>query len=128
MKSNTIFKSATLLLAALFIMSMAASPLALPVLDPVGDWEYEVAMPDGTSLSGEMKISKVEGEIEVIIYSDVYGTMNLNDVEMDDAVIEATYEVEGESIEFVMEFDGDSMEGIIYTGNGEIEISAEKKN
>jgi hypothetical protein len=127
MKSNRIFQGASMLLTALFIMSMTASPVGHSILDPVGDWEYEVAMPDGTSLSGDMKISKNDGELAVVIYSDVYGEMNLNDVEMDGSTIEATYEVEGDSIEFVMEFDGDSMEGIIYTGDGEIEISAEKK-
>jgi len=95
--------------------------------DITGTWDYEVTMPDGSGLTGEMKIAKAEGDYEVTIFSDVYGKMELEDVTMEKNTMEATFEIEGETIEFVMEFDGDSMEGIVYSEGGEIEITAEKQ-
>lgn len=125
MKSNRIIQSAFLFVLSFSLLSM--SNVESKLLDPVGEWIYEVSMPDGNSLSGEMKIAKVEGSYEVTIYSDVYGTMELDDVTMAESTLEANYEMEGDLIEFVMEFDGDEMEGLVYTPDGEIEMTAERK-
>lgn len=126
MKKRTI-NLIVLIMGATLLLNMAATPLASLAYDPSGEWTYEVSMPDGSSLTGDMKVAKEDGEYSVTIYSDVYGTMNLNDVTMDENTIEATFEMEGDVIEFEMNFDGDYMEGYVYTPDGEIEMTAEKK-
>ena len=115
-------------LAILLISATSANSIThLTKADPSGTWEYEVSMPDGSSLTGDLKISKVENEYEVTIYSDVYGTMELDNVTMEGTTLEATFEMEGDTIEFELEIDGDSMEGTVYTPDGAIDMSAEKK-
>lgn len=94
---------------------------------PVGTWDYEVETPDGT-LTDEMIIAEDEdGEYEVSIESDVYGTLTLSEITFEKMIMEGVIEVEGESMSVEFEFDGDSMEGIVYTGEEELSITAEKQ-
>ena len=116
-------------LAILFINAASANSIThLTKADPSGTWEYEVSMPDGSSLSGDMKIAKVENEYEVTIYSNVYGTMELENIVFEENTLEATVDMEGDTIEFEFEIDGDSMEGKVYTPEGELEMTAKKKS
>lgn len=112
-------------LLAMTLLFVAAAPANL-AFGPEGTWVYEVETPDG-NVSGEMEITFSEGEYGVTIESDVYGTMKLEDVSMDEGVIEATYELDGMLLDFAMEFDGDSMEGVVYAGEDELALTAERK-
>lgn len=112
-------------LFAMTLLFIAASPADL-VFGPEGTWEYEVETPDG-NVSGEMEISLAEGEYAVTIESDMYGTMELEDVTMEDGVMEATYEMEGMILDFAFEFDGDTLEGVVYVGEDEMGFTAERK-
>ncbi len=116
-------------MAVVLLSATSAAPLLVDskAYDPSGDWTYEVAMPDGT-LTGDMKIAKADGEYEVTIESNVYGTLELEDVNMEDMTMEANIEIEGDIIDFEFEFDGDSMEGTIYTPDGEIDMTAERSS
>uniref|UniRef100_UPI0040489F36 hypothetical protein n=1 Tax=Roseivirga sp. TaxID=1964215 RepID=UPI0040489F36 len=94
---------------------------------PVGTWNYEAQTPDGT-LKDVMTIAlNAEGIYEVTIKSQVYGTLELDDVEFEKMVMTGNVEIEGESIEFEMKFDGESMEGIVYAGEDELVIKAERQ-
>lgn len=112
-------------LFAMTLLFIAASPADL-AFGPEGTWEYEVETPDG-NVAGEMEITVSEGEYAVTIESDQYGTMKLDDVTMEDDVIEATFELEDMILDFVLEFDGDSMEGVVYAGEDELALTAERK-
>jgi len=94
---------------------------------PVGVWVYSVSTPDG-DLTDEMTITKdEEGGFEVSIESDVYGTMELEDITFEKMVMEASVELNGDNVSFEFEFDGDSMEGMVYAGEDELTITAERK-
>jgi hypothetical protein len=94
---------------------------------PVGTWNYEAQSPDGT-LKDVMTITlNAEGIYEVTIKSQVYGTLELDDVEFDKMVMTGNVDIEGQSIEFEMKFDGESMEGIVYAGEDELVIKAERQ-
>ncbi len=106
---------------------LKASVTELAKYDPTGVWDYEVETPDGT-LQDEMTIKKnEEGEYEVSIASDVYGTLVLQEVTFEKNVMEGHVEIEGDRIEFEMKFEGDSMEGSIYAGEDELTVTAERQ-
>lgn len=126
MKTRTINLIA-LIVGATLLLNMAAAPSASLAYDPSGEWAYEVPMPDGTNLSGKMTIEKEGASYKVIIYSDVYGTLNLKDVTMEEITMEANTNIEGDVIDFSFEFDGNTMEGEIYTPDGTIEMTAERQ-
>lgn len=94
---------------------------------PVGTWDYEVETPDAT-LTDVMVIKlDEEGEFEVRIESQVYGTLELSNITFEKMIMEGEIEVEGASMSVEFEFDGDSMEGVVYTGEEELPITAEKQ-
>lgn len=114
-------------LAIVLLSATSAAPLLISktAYDPSGNWTYEVSMPEGT-MTDDMDITKNEGEYEVSIETDQFGTLELEDVTMDETSMEANVEINGAIIDFEFEFDGDSMEGIINTPDGEVEITAER--
>ena len=121
-------KNISLLALSVFIISAAQSStkIASPnAYDPSGTWAYEVAMSDAT-LTGNMVISKNEAEYDVTIESNIYGTLELEDVEWEGNTMEANVEVEGDIIDFEFEFEGDTMEGAVYTPDGGLDITAER--
>ncbi len=113
-------RSFALLAMTLFLVAAA------PVMDPVGVWDYEVESPDG-NVTGEMTITKTDGEYEVVIESDMYGKMELEDVAMEKDVMSATYELDGLPLEFEFSFDGDEMEGVVYANGDELPLTATKQ-
>lgn len=94
--------------------------------DPSGTWDYEVETPDG-NMTGEMIVKLVEGEYEVLIKSDVYGNLTVSDISFEKMVMEGEIAVDGESMIIEFEFDGDEMEGAVFTGDGELSITAERQ-
>lgn len=114
-------------MSVVLLSATSAAPLLVEekAYDPSGSWSYEVEMAEGT-MTGDMEIKKVEDEYEVSIETDQFGTLELEDVTLEENTMEANVEIDGAIIDFEFEFDGDSMEGIVYTPDGEIEISAER--
>ena len=96
------------------------------VYDPSGVWNYEAESPQGTQ-KGEMTIEKNDGKYEVTIESNGYGTLELSSVKFSKNTLEAELDIEGNVLDFEMEFDGDSMEGTIYAGEDELSITAERQ-
>ncbi len=95
--------------------------------DPVGIWDYEVETDEGT-MTGAMTISKDEEQkLEVSVETDQFGTLELDDIELEGAVLTANVELEGDVIGFEFEFDEDSMEGIVTTPDGDLDITAERR-
>lgn len=117
----------SMLLMTLAITLFAVAPVKVDnAYDPSGDWTYEIEIPEQGAISGDMTIKK-EGEgWDVVVETDDYGTLNLQDVELDGTDMTGTVEVAGGLADFEMEFDGDSMEGVIYFGEDELPITAER--
>ncbi|MCE7991032.1 MAG: hypothetical protein HEP71_03595 [Roseivirga sp.] len=97
-----------------------------PAYDPTGTWNYEIETPDG-AISGDMSIAKTDGEFEVSVETDDFGTLELEDVEVKDNEMTASVDVQGVTAEFEVEFDGDEMSGIILYGGEELPIVAERE-
>ncbi len=94
--------------------------------DPSGTWDYEVETPDG-NLTGEMTVKLTEGKYEVVIKTDVYGNLTLADVAFEKMLMEGSISVEGQSMSIEFKFDGDDMEGAVYTGEDELAITAKRQ-
>ena len=115
-----------LIALALFVTAFTTKTMDTTAYDPSGVWDYEVETPEGTQ-TGEMTIEKNKGDYEVTIESSVYGTLELSKVKLDKQNMVGELDLQGNSLDFDMDFDGDSMEGIIYMGETELEISAERQ-
>jgi len=50
--------------------------------DPSGIWDYTVVTEEG-DLTGEMTIEKEDGDWQITIETDMYGTLELEDVTLD---------------------------------------------
>ena len=98
----------------------------VPAYDPTGTWNYEIETPDG-AISGEMEIEK-EGEgYKVVIGTDDFGDLELEDVEFNDKnEMTGSVDVQGVTAEFEVEFEDDSMSGVIFYGGEELPIEAER--
>lgn len=128
-------KNLTTTTKSIAVAILFLTALAFPVKEsisqtkysPVGTWDYEVETPDGT-LTDEMVVKlDEEGEYEVSIESDVYGTLELSEISFEKMLMEGEISVEGASMSVEFKFDGDSMEGIVYTGEEELAITAERQ-
>lgn len=131
MKNPYFFRRSQLLsLLIIAVLGFSANALyaqqEVTPVDPVGTWIYSVETPEG-ALSGEMSIEKVDGVLEVTIESDVYGRMELEDIDYEKNILVATAEVNGDTVEFEWEFEGDYIKGYVYTPDGEIPMEAERK-
>ena len=126
MKTNRIYQSALMLVATVLLMSATSLPTEFNAYDPSGEWEYEVPTPEG-NMTGTMKISKDGDDFAVTIYTDDFGDLVLEDITMEEMTMEANCDVNGDNIEFEFIFDGDTMEGIVYTPDGEMDIMAERE-
>lgn len=125
MKNVLNFKNAVAFLMLMGAMVTFTAMDKAPAYDPVGDWAYEIETPDG-AISGDMTIKKEEGAYVIVVETDDFGTLELEDVEFEDTEMTATVDVQGITAEFEVEFDGDSMSGIINYGGEDLAISAER--
>ena len=115
-------------MAVVLLSATSAAPLLTKenAYDPSGSWTYEVSMPEGT-LTGDMEIKKVEDEYEVSIETDQFGTLELEDVTLEENIMEGNVEIDGAIIDFEFEFDGDSMEGTVSAGQfGTFDLEGER--
>ena len=122
------FSKNTLVLSALLIMITIGLTSMKPITDydPVGLWDYEVETNDGT-LTGEITIEKDDGEFAISVETTQYGTLELENITLEKNEMTADVEIEGATIDFSFNFDGDSMEGEVTTPDGDLDITAERR-
>ncbi|GEM_PF-2102744 len=126
MKSVLNLKS-TMAMVTLVISLVGYTGLNAPFYNPAGTWACEIESPDG-SINSTMVISQnEEKEYEVSVETNEYGTLELSDVEVKGTEMTGTVEVAGGVADFELEFDGDSMEGVIYFGEDELPITGERE-
>lgn len=126
MKKVLNLKNSVAFLMLLGVMFAFTSMDKVPAYDPTGTWVYEIETPDG-AISGDMTIAKTDGEFEVKVETDDFGTLELEDVEVKDKEMTASVDVQGVTAEFEVEFDGDEMSGVILYGGEELPIVAERE-
>ena len=115
----------TLVLLSSFTYNGSTS-VDLKAYDPVGIWDYTVTTDEG-DLTGIMTISMKEEKLHISIQTDTYGTLILKDIELKEAVLTATVELEGDVIDFEFEFEENSMEGYVGTPDGTLSIEAKRR-
>lgn len=127
MKHSKLLKSKLILGLFFCIATIGLTSMQSPsVLNPVGIWDYEVPTDQGT-LEGEMTITKNDANYTISIETTSYGTLELEEIKISGNDLTANVALEGATIDFEFEFDGDSMKGTITTPDGELEITAKRR-
>ncbi len=123
---NMLNLKTTIAIITLTLSLVGYAGINAPAYDPSGTWNYEIETPDG-AISGDMTIAKTDGEYEIAVETDDFGTLELEDVELKDNEMTASVDVQGVTAEFEIEFDGDEMSGIVLYGGEELPIVAERE-
>ena len=127
MKHSKFLKSKLMLGLLFFVATIGLTSMQSPsVLNPAGIWDYEVPTDQGT-MEGEMTITKNDAKYDISIETTNYGTLELEDIKISGDDLTANVALEGATIDFEFEFDGDSMKGTITTPDGELEITAKRR-
>lgn len=129
MKTTQLIKKSMLLWTMALLLSMFSLNQATAQTanyDPSGTWLYEVEMPD-TKLTGELTITKTKEGYEVVIKSNVYGTLELEDITFEKMILKGSSDVEGGAVGFEWKFEGDQLKGTVDTEEGVLSMTAKKK-
>lgn len=130
MKNLFNLKNTAALVAVLVAMMGFVAMDKAPAYDPVGTWNYEIETPDG-AISGDMTIKKDGEGYGISVETDDFGTLALKEVkfafEGEKADMTAEVDVQGVTAEFEVEFEGETMSGVIYYGGEELSIEAERE-
>jgi len=113
----------------LFIMITVGLTSMKPatIYDPSGIWDYEVEMGEG-SMTGEIKITKDDDDYQVSVETEQYGTLELENIELKEANLTANIDMQGATIDFKFEFDKNSMSGTVTTPDGDLDITAKRRD
>ncbi|WKD86945.1 hypothetical protein KCTC32516_02325 [Polaribacter huanghezhanensis] len=109
-------------IATIVLTSMQSNDIK----DIDGRWDYEVEAADDT-MTGEMTIKKSDDNYTVQIETTQFGSLELENIVLNNNVLNANIDIEGNSIEFEFKFDGDSMSGSVSTPDGDLDIKAKRR-
>jgi hypothetical protein len=127
MKQTNFLKNKLVLGVMLIMVTVGLTSMkTVTDYDPSGTWDYEVEMAEGT-MSDELTISKDGDTYEVSIETTQFGTLELTNVKLNGNDLSADVDMQGATIEFKFEFDGDAMKGTVNTPDGEIEMTAKRR-
>jgi len=126
MKKNTLKNFALMLAVALAFSSCASTKVAKdPHAQYLGDWDYQVLeLP--VDIDGTFVIAKEEGALTATMVNPM-GDMLIEGVTIEDNILKADFEVEGNYIELEGTFDGDAYSGFLFVQGGEFVMKMEKK-
>ena len=119
---NKLVTGVLLMLVTIGLTSMTTFEKA----DPSGVWDYEVEAAEGT-MTGEMTIEKSDDTYTVKIETTQFGTLELENIEVNGDEMTANIDMQGAVVEFEFEFDGDTMSGTVGTPDGDLDITAKKR-
>jgi len=120
-------KNISLLLAVvLALSSCAASKVAKDPHAPyLGNWDYAVQdLP--VDIDGTFVITKEEGVLKAQMVNPM-GEMTIEDITIEDGVLKAEFDVEGNFIELEGTFEGDSYKGALLVQGGEFPMTMKKQ-
>lgn len=95
--------------------SSAKTSTKKKLYDPTGVWEYTVDTPDGGS-AGTMRINGNPGAYTASLETDQFGTIEMTGVSVQDTNMTGSLEVMGTFAEIECQFDGESLQGVVYLG------------
>ena len=124
---NNIFRNFALMLAvALAFSSCASTKVAKdPHAQYLGEWDYQVLeLP--VDIDGTFVISKEEGVLKVAMLNPM-GDILIEGVTIEENVLKADFEVEGNFIELEGTFEGNAYSGFLFVQGGEFVMKMTKK-
>ena len=119
------FATYVILFTLLFIVGCAASKVARN--GPVGAWEYTVKNTPSGSLSGTMNIMQ-EGEAYSGNLTTSSGTIDLNNVSIEDDKLSSTFNYQGTPLELTGSFSEDTFTGSVDGGGQTFPVEATRAN
>ena len=128
MKQTNFLKSKLVIGIMLIMVTVGLTSMKpASAIDPSGVWDYEVQTPQG-NMTGELTIKKSGDDFAVSIETEQFGTLELGNITLDGNEMTADIDMQGATVEFAFEFDGDSMKGSIATPDGDMDITAKKRS
>ena len=126
MKNNTLRNLAFLLAVILAFSSCASTKVAKdPHAAYLGNWEYTVDdLP--VDVDGTLVISKEEGVLKAEMVTSM-GSMVIEDITIEENVLKAEFDVEGNFIELEGTFEGNSYNGFLLVQGGEFPMKGTKQ-
>ena len=126
MKHNTI-KNFALLLTLLFAFSSCAS-LKLgskSIKKYLGEWDYAVEeLP--VDIDGTFVISNEDGVLKGTLITPM-GEVEIDEITIEEGVLKASFDAEGNFVELEGTFEGDSYNGALYVQDSEFPMKMTKK-
>ena len=126
MKNHT-FRNFTLLLALVLAFSSCASTKIAkdPHAPYLGNWDYAVQdLP--VDIDGTFVISKEEGVLKAEMVNPM-GAMTIEDITIEEGVLKAEFDVEGNFIELEGTFEGESYTGGLFVQGSEFPMTMKKQ-
>ena len=126
MKNHT-FRNLTLLLALVLAFSSCASTKIAkdPHAAYLGNWDYAVQdLP--VDIDGTFVISKEEGVLKAQMVNPM-GAMTIEDISIEEGVLKAEFDVEGNFIELEGTFEGESYTGGLFVQGSEFPMTMKKQ-
>ena len=126
MKNNILRNFALMLAIALAFSSCASTKVAKDPHAPyLGEWDYQVLeLP--VDIDGTFVISKEEGVLKATMANPM-GDMVIEGVTIEENVLKADFEVEGNFIELEGTFEGNAYSGFLFVQGGEFVMKMQKK-
>ena len=125
--TNSLKSKFTIGILLMFLTVGLTSMKPATAIDPSGVWDYEVETPQG-NMTGELTIKKSDGDYAVSIETEQFGTLELGNITLEGNEMTADIDMQGATVEFSFEFDGDAMKGSIATPDGDMDITAKKRS
>ena len=126
MKNNILRNFALMLAFALAFSSCASTKVAKdPHAQYLGDWDYQVLeLP--VDIDGTFVISKEEGVLKAAMVSPM-GEIVIEKITIEESVLKAEIDVEGNFIELEGTFEGNAYSGFLFVQGGEFVMKMTKK-
>lgn len=126
MKNNILRNFALMLAVALAFSSCASTKVAKdPHAQYLGEWDYQVLeLP--VDIDGTFVISKEEGVLKVAMVNPM-GDILIEGLTIEENVLKADFEVEGNFIELEGTFEGNAYSGFLFVQGGEFVMKMTKK-
>lgn len=126
MKNNILRNFALMLAIALAFSSCASTKVAKdPHAQYLGEWDYQVLeLP--VDIDGTFGISKEEGILKATMVNPM-GEIVIEEITIEESVLKAEIDVEGNFIELEGSFEGDTYSGFLFVQGGEFVMKMTKK-
>ena len=126
MKNNTVSNFEFLFAVVLAFTSCASTKVAKDPHAPyLGNWDYAVQdLP--VDIDGTFVISKEEGVLKAQMVNPM-GELVIEDITIEEGVLKAEFDVEGNFIELEGTFEGNSYTGALFVQGGEFPMTMTKQ-